>query len=181
MQLRSKTGFAAVERDEILELGRLASRRGVPLIINDDAPLAAALVEELGTDHVGLHLGQEDLADYGDTPDAQPPGYWGLSTHDLDQVARTGRGSMTYLGFGPVFATSTKSNAEATVGLEKLQSACWSSVHPVVAIGGIDAARGTECLEAGAAAVACVSALIADSPVRIEARCGEFLSTLMMR
>ena len=88
---------------------------------------------------------------------------------------------MSYLGFGPIFATSSKTNAEAVVGLETLQSACYSSLHPVVAIGGINAERGTECLEAGAAAVACISALIADSPVRIEAKCGEMLSTLMMR
>jgi thiamine-phosphate pyrophosphorylase len=181
LQLRSKSGFGAVEREELLELGRLATRRGVPLIINDDAQLAAALGEELGEGSVGLHLGQEDFADYAGTHDTEPPGCWGLSTHNLEQVGRTGRGSMTYLGFGPVFSTATKANPEPTVGLEILQSACRSSVHPVVAIGGIDAVRGTECLEAGAAAVACVSALIADSPVRIEAKCGEVLATLMMR
>jgi thiamine-phosphate pyrophosphorylase len=130
---------------------------------------------------VGLHLGQEDFKAFGESPRDEPPGYWGLSTHNLDQVAKTGRGSMTYLGFGPIFSTSSKANAEAVVGLETLQSACYSSLHPVVAIGGIDGARGTECLEAGASAVACISALVADSPIRIESKCGELLSMLMMR
>ena len=181
LQLRSKAGFDGVEDDELLELGRLASKKGVPLIVNDDAALARRLADELGDEAVGLHLGQEDFVAYGETPAAEPPGYWGLSTHNLDQVGRTGRGSMTYLGFGPIFATSSKVDAADRVGLETLQSACYSSLHPVVAIGGINAERGTECLEAGAAAVACISALIADSPIRVEAKCGEILATLMMR
>lgn len=90
------------------------------LIVNDDAVVAA----EFG---LPVHLGDGD----GHT---QLP--HGRSTHTLAQVEAV-RGAL-YIGFGPVFATSTKQSPWAPRGTALLAEAVRRSPRPVVAIGGID-------------------------------------------
>jgi thiamine-phosphate diphosphorylase len=183
LQVRSKTGFAGVDEEQLAELAELAAKKGVPFILNDDLVACEQIREQLPDARVGVHLGQEDLATLGGEAarSSEQLGYWGLSTHNLKQLEATRLSSAAYLGFGPVFATQSKVDTEPVAGLELLERACRSSLHPIVAIGGLDADRGLACLGAGAVAVACISALVADSAVRIESRCGELLATLMMR
>ncbi|HEU5459452.1 MAG TPA: thiamine phosphate synthase, partial [Pyrinomonadaceae bacterium] len=72
-----------------------------------------------------------------------------------------------YIAIGPVFETATKSDTSPTLGLQGLQAVrkVVGDV-PLVAIGGVSHANAREVIEAGADAVAIISALLID-PDRI--------------
>lgn len=124
------------------------------VIVNDDVAVAKASGAH------GLHLGQED----GDLSRARaelgPDVLIGRSTHDLGQVAAAAAEGADYIGFGPVFATSTKALADPVVGLSGLAAACASSVLPVVAIGGITLADLPAVQASGAHGWAVISDLL---------------------
>jgi thiamine-phosphate pyrophosphorylase len=139
------------------------------LVINDRPDIAAILARET-TLHLGLHLGQDDLPPTLARAIVGPDVVIGYSTHDLDQVREAATLPVDYLGFGPVFPTSTKLNPDPTVGLDGLAAAIAATHLPIVAIGGLDAPRAKACLEAGAQAVAVVSALFAGPAERLGTR-----------
>jgi thiamine-phosphate pyrophosphorylase len=180
IQLRSK--HARLEPALVHELGGRCAAAGVPLIINDDLDLALAGIDGV----TGVHLGQGDLDRLGLGAGTRQQtrellrerGLWlGVSTHDLAQLHDTiVMLAPDYVGFGPVFATSSKSEHEPVVGLEGLARACSASTVPLVAIGGIGLEHAAEIAELGAAAIAVIGALIPgpheDEPVEIiRARC----------
>jgi len=154
IQVRDKSTPA---RELLLDLKRcaeFADSKNVTLIVNDRCDLV------LSCDAAGVHLGQEDLP-----PDAArvllgPNKIIGLSTHSLKQVHRSSVMPVQYIGFGPVYATPSKEDPSPVVGLDGLARACRASTKPVVAIGGISLDQVAEVLQAGAASVAVISALM---------------------
>jgi len=66
-----------------------------------------------------------------------------------------------YLGVSPVFATPTKTDTRGAWGLEGLAKIRAFSRHPLVAIGGINAANAEAVCRAGADSLAVVSAICA--------------------
>jgi thiamine-phosphate pyrophosphorylase len=160
---------------ELLECARMARevtrKAGVLLIINDRIDIAAAV----GAD--GVHLGQTDLplADARALRDRLAPDrpfLIGISTHDTSQVAAAVEGGADYLGFGPVFQTTTKRNPDAVQGPAGLRvAAAQAAPVPVVGIGGITAETAVHVAAAGAAAACCISAVNgASDPVRVARR-----------
>jgi thiamine-phosphate pyrophosphorylase len=154
VQIRDKATPAAELLSDMRRCAEFASKHGVMLLINDRCDLA------LSCDACGVHLGQEDLP-----PDAARAilgraKVIGYSTHTPAQVRRAIRLPVDYIGFGPVFATSTKEKPSAVVGLDGLRGACRLSSKPVVAIGGIGLEQVRDVMEAGASAVAVISALM---------------------
>jgi thiamine-phosphate pyrophosphorylase len=157
LQLRAKeTGaraFAAAAR-RMLPLCRAA---GVPFCVNDRLDVALAV----GADVV--HLGQDDLP----LPDAlavrvaagRPHLVVGYSTHNAGQASAAADAGADYIGFGPVFATSSKLNPDPVVGLSQLADICRAVSIPVVAIGGIAPDQASLVVQAGASAVAIISAV----------------------
>lgn len=154
VQLRAK-GWTTVDRTAAARaLAGEAEARGALLVVNDDLEAASRAGAH------GLHLGQDD----GDLALARrvlgPAALLGRSTHDLLQVDRACAEGADYLGFGPVFPTRTKADADPTVGLEHLALAVRRSSLPVVAIGGIDAARLGAVQATGVHGWAVISALL---------------------
>ncbi|HEU4597475.1 MAG TPA: thiamine phosphate synthase, partial [Pyrinomonadaceae bacterium] len=147
--------------------------RGARLVVNDRVDIALAV----GAD--GVHLGQDDLR-----PDAArallgEEAIIGFSTHDLRQAAEAALMPVTYIAFGPIFATSSKENPERIVGLEGLRRAreAVGERVPLVAIGGITREQALSVLEAGADSVAVIGALVSgDEPSSITFRTREFFS-----
>ena len=173
VQLREKHLSPREFYREAAEALRVARARGARLVINDRADIALAV----GAD--GVHLGQDDLR-----PDAArrllgEAAVIGFSTHDLAQAARAARMPVTYIAFGPVFATSSKENPERIVGLEGLRRArdVIGDRIPLVAIGGITRGNARSVLEAGADSVAVIGALVSQTgdPSSITLRTREFL------
>jgi len=144
-------------REFFLDLERCrqyAETHNMTLILNDrsDLVLSAGLA--------GVHLGQDDLP-----PDAAralvgKKRIIGYSTHTLAQARSSRNLPVDYIGFGPVYATATKTNAGNAAGLKKLASICRAATAPVVAIGGIGLEEIRPVLEAGAASAAVISAIM---------------------
>jgi len=144
-------------RDYLVDLRRCveyASRFGVRIIVNDRCDLALLSGAE------GVHLGQDDLPPTAARKVLGNKTLLGFSTHSLQQVRQSNRLPIQYIGFGPVFATSTKPHHAPVVGLTALRRACNLSERPVVAIGGIGLEHIRPVLEAGAASAAVISALM---------------------
>lgn len=135
VQLRCK-GASTAERIELARrLVPMAEQRSALLILNDDLEAAARSGAH------GLHLGQGDgpLAIARDR--LGPSRLIGRSTHTLAQVEAAVAEGADYLGFGPVFATTSKPDADVVVGLAGLEAAVITSTLPIVAIGGITEER----------------------------------------
>jgi len=141
VQLRVKSST-----EEIVAAGRGFRALGTVFVVNDDVDAAL----ELGAD--GVHLGQSD-------PGAERARARGLL---LGRSATTFEEAVAadadYLGVGPVWATPSKEDAAAPLGLAGLERICRAVSVPVVAIGGIDASNAGDCIRAGAAGVAVVRA-----------------------
>ena len=131
-----------------------AASKGVTLIVNDRCDLV------LASGAMGVHLGQDDLPPEAARAILGRGKIIGWSTHSRAQVANCRDLPVDYIGFGPVYATSSKENPLPVVGLQGLAQACKASPVPVVAIGGIGLEQVRAALQAGAASVAVISALM---------------------
>jgi thiamine-phosphate pyrophosphorylase len=135
-------------------LRQAATEMGSLLIVNDRCDLAMAV------DADGVHLGQEDLPIAYARRLLGPGKIIGLSTHTMPQVREAVSAQPDYIGFGPVFSTSTKADHDPVVGLEGLRAARALTTLPMFAIGGITAESSRRVMEAGADGVAVISAIL---------------------
>ncbi len=84
----------------------------------------------------GVHIGQEDDS-FEKIKARYPLLKIGLSTHNTEQVEKASLLDLEYIGFGPVFKTSTKKDHSPVVG-NIVEKAVLLSRHSVVFIGGIN-------------------------------------------
>ena len=150
-----------------------------PLLwINDNAAIAAALPASgaRGGFSVGLHLGQDDLPPAAARLSVPPACPIGRSTHGRAQAAEAEADpAVDALAIGPVFGTTTKERPDPAVGLAGVAEARGIASKPLIGIGGIDAEGAPRVVEAGADAVAVVSAL---DPQNLAASCRRLLRAL---
>jgi thiamine-phosphate pyrophosphorylase len=156
MQLRWKDAEKSELRDCAAAF-RKARRSSLHCILNDHALLA----RELGFD--GVHLGRLDMPIVEARTLLKAEAIIGLSTHNASEVVAAHQAGADYIAIGPVFATSTKADAEPVVGLEGVRAARALTNKPLVAIGGITLENAARVREAGADSVAAISALFGDS------------------
>ena len=139
--------------------------------INDRTAIAAALPAAHG-----LHLGQDDLPPAVARLSLLRHCRIGRSTHSREQAVEADRDpAVDALAIGPAFGTATKDQPDPVVGLAGVAAARAVTAKPLIAIGGIDAERAPRVIEAGADAVAVISAL---DPYRLEASCRLLLRAL---
>ena len=135
------------------ELRELCGKRGIPFIVNDDLELAKTLKAD------GLHLGQGD----GDPREARrvlgPGRIIGVSTHNLREALEAQAAGADYIGFGAMFPTASK-DVEHLPGPEILAAVRGQISIPIVAIGGITRDNGAGVIDAGADALAVISAVL---------------------
>lgn len=168
IQLRLKLASAAVACAQTRALLAAIGSRGMRLIVNDRADIAA--ITEAG----GVHVGQEDLPVEAARKICGAWRWVGVSTHNLEQLREADRTSADYIAVGPVFPTATKGNPDPVVGLDFIRAARGLTRKPLVAIGGITVERSEDVFRAGADSVAVIRDLIsADDPV---ARVREYLA-----
>jgi len=134
------------------------------VIVNDRVDVARI------TGAAGVHLGQSDIGVVEARRILGPDRIIGFSTHNLDQALAASKLPADYIAVGPIFPTSTKSDAEPVVGLEKLATICKAVQKPVVAIGGIRLENAAEVLAAGPHSIAVVSDLLAAADIRARVR-----------
>jgi thiamine-phosphate pyrophosphorylase len=165
LQLRAKSASAREVLALLRQLAPLCKQAGVPLVCNDRPDLAVLA----GADMV--HLGQDD-APIELVRGLFPSLRIGLSTHTVAQLEQALATKPAYVAFGPIFATASKKDHAAVVGVEGLRSAAVLARRagvPLVAIGGISQARAHEIVP-HADAVAVIGALVADDAREIGAR-----------
>lgn len=100
-------------------------------IVNDHPDIATAVQAD------GVHVGQNDLPPEKVRKIVGPKMLVGLSTHNLVQVEKANFEPVDYIGFGPLFHTTSKADPDPVVGSQMLLNASKISKMPIVAIGGI--------------------------------------------
>jgi thiamine-phosphate pyrophosphorylase len=125
--------------------------RAVPLVINDRLDVA------LASGAAGVHLGADDLP-VAAARRIAPPGFVIGASVGSDAEVAGSRGA-DYVGIGPVYATGSKADAGAKIGVAELARLAALCALPAVAIGGIDASNAREAIDAGANGVAVISAI----------------------
>lgn len=153
IQLREKEMSKGEFFKEALSLIKLFSKYKVLFIINDYVDIA------LTVDAHGVHLGQEDIPLREARKILGKDKIIGISTHSLKQALDSEREGADYIGFGPIFHTTTK-NAGEPKGIDALREIKKHIKIPVVAIGGIAIENATQVLKTGADAIAVAGGIL---------------------
>ncbi len=164
VQYRDKSADVARRHEQASELAALCRRFGVPLIVNDDLRLA----DLAGAD--GVHLGRDDASVREARIILGPQKLVGVSCYQSPDLARAAQAAgADYVAFGSFFASPTKP-AAPRASLDLLREAAPAIHLPIVAIGGITPANAPALIDAGADAIAVLSALFDTPDVRASAQ-----------
>jgi len=150
VQLREKDLPAARLLDLARELVPICNAASAPLLVNDRTDVAIAA----GAD--GVHLPSQGL------PVAQarsllgPAKLVGVSCHRPSEIAEAHVAGADFALFGPVWDSPGK----IAQGLAALKEAVRASPLPVLAIGGVTPETARLAMDAGAAGVACIRAVL---------------------
>jgi len=154
IQLRAKE----MSTREMFQFGqalhKMTQAAGLPLIINDRLDLALALEAE------GVHVGQNDLPASLVRCLLGPNRILGVTAETIAQAQQAEQEGADYLGSATVYPTFSKADAPKPIGVVALAAVVQAVKIPVVAIGGITLANAAAPIEAGAAGVAVISAII---------------------
>ncbi|MDO8810521.1 MAG: thiamine phosphate synthase [Gallionella sp.] len=157
LQYRNKIADVVLRLEQAEALRGLTREFSAPLIINDDVMLAQQV------DADGVHLGGAD----GSVADARARlgsgKIIGVSCYNRLPLAHEAvRQGADYVAFGSFFSSTVKPDA-AVATPDLLRQARRELAVPLVAIGGITVQNGAQLLEAGANALAVISAVF-DTP-----------------
>ena len=154
VQYRNKDEGMNKVYQQALGLRKIASDAGMAFIVNDRCDVGLAVEAD------GVHLGQSDLPISLARELMGPNCLIGLSTHSPEQVIEATEQGADYIGFGPIFPTTTKENPEPVVGIDGLIKVRSLTSLPIVAIGGIPSDSVSKIVAAGANAVAVASGVL---------------------
>lgn len=160
VQLREKDAPTGEFVQLAMRLKEMLRPFGVPLIINDRVDVALAVDAE------GVHIGQSDMPYEIARKLLGHDKIIGLSVESMDDVLRANELDVDYIGISPVYGTPTKTDTAEPFGLEGLRKAVSMSVHPTVAIGGMNASTIGEVISSDVDGVAVVSAICSASSPR---------------
>lgn len=155
VQVRAKGCTDRVLHDFARAVVEVCRPAGVTCLVNDRVDVALAV----GAD--GTHLGEHDLPLAAARRVAGPGHLLGGTARDPERARLLVAEGADYLGVGPAFATTTKTGLPDPIGPAGVAAVATAVPVPVVAIGGVTAARVGELLAAGAAGVAVVGAVSA--------------------
>jgi len=168
VQYRNKSADATLRREQGAALLAVCRAVRVPLIINDDLDLAAALEAD------GLHLGRDDVPVAAARKRLRRGSLVGASCYDrLDLAVSARSAGADDVAFGSAFPSTPKPGA-TRAPLSLYRDAKARLDCPVVAIGGITSENARAVIEAGADAIAVISALFDAHDIERSAR--EFAS-----
>jgi thiamine-phosphate pyrophosphorylase len=154
LQLRCKiNGLTAYEFIDSWMPALREHCKDTAIIINDRVDLALYFEAD------GVHMGQDDLPIHLCRKLLGTKSIIGLSTHNLTEIRSAEETTADYIGFGPVFTTSTKTDAKTVQGLQALAAAQKATSLPIVAIGGIGIEQLPDIKKTETAAAAIISGL----------------------
>lgn len=159
VQLREKDASTGEFIELAFRLKAILKPYGIPLIINDRVDVALAV------DADGVHIGQSDMPYEIARKLLGPDKIIGLSVESFEDIEVANGLDVDYVGISPVYGTPTKTDTAEPFGLEGLRKAVELSVHPTVAIGGMNASTIGEVIAAGTDGVAVVSAICSSEKI----------------
>ena len=163
LQWRDKARDKGEQLPQARSIHQLCREQGALFIVNDHVDLALACAAD------GVHLGQKDLPVNAVRPWA-PAGFLiGVSTNNAEEACQAERDGADYVAVGSIFPTGSKETTRPA-SPERLREVKQAVGIPVVAIGGISEENVAQALEAGADAVAVISAVCGAENVEEAAR-----------
>jgi thiamine-phosphate pyrophosphorylase len=153
IQFRQKQGSTGEMIEVARNMKRLCAEAGVTFIVNDRLDVAVAAEAD------GVHLGQEDFPIPMGREILGKDRIVGGSAATMEEAQKCLSEGADYVGFGPVFPTSSKDDAGPVSGIEILKQVVEAISVPIIAIGGISAENTSEVLSAGAHGIAVISAV----------------------
>jgi thiamine-phosphate pyrophosphorylase len=166
VQLRDKHSTTRAMVDEARALHSVLKPAGVPLLINDRVDVALAARAD------GVHVGQDDMAPADARRLLGKDAIIGLSIKSAGEAEAAPLEFLDYVAIGGVFATKSKDNTAAPIGVAGLREILRAvrarrPGFPVCAIAGINAHNAADVIGAGADGVSVISALsLAPDPGR---------------
>jgi thiamine-phosphate pyrophosphorylase len=153
IQFRQKAGSTRELIETASRMKKLCLEAGVVFIVNDRLDVAMASEAD------GVHLGQDDFP----IPLARTilgrDKIIGGSAVSLKESQKCLEEGADYVGFGPVYPTSSKDDAGPVSGIPLLKQVAETVSIPIIAIGGIGLDNIKEAIQAGAKGIAVISAV----------------------
>lgn len=154
IQYREKHKTWREKYEEAREIARLCHEQKATFIMNDSTDLAIAC----GAD--GIHVGQDDAPAHVVRQLAGPDVFIGVSTNTIEEMKQAQQDGADYVGFGPMFPTVSKKDADEVVTQEAKEFALHQFSLPVVTIGGISLSNIRGLYEEGFRSFAMISAIV---------------------
>lgn len=153
IQFRQKIGATREMIEIARQLKQLCAEAGITFLVNDRVDVAIA------ADADGVHLGQDDFP----IPLAREllgeSRIIGGSAATLEEARKCLAEGVDYIGFGPVYPTTSKADAGPVSGIELLKQVVEAVPLPIISIGGINVDNTVEVIRAGAHGIAVISAV----------------------
>ena len=130
VQIREKNISDCAMFELVQKCKLITDRYQMLLIVDDRLDIAMAA----GAD--GVHLGQEDFP-LTAARKLAPDMFFGVSTHNAEEIRKALADGCSYLNIGPMFPTRTKSVACGALGLEKIEELKSLVTCPFSVMGGI--------------------------------------------
>lgn len=161
VQLREKDCDTREFLEVAQKLKTLLTPLNIPLLINDRIDIALAI------DADGVHIGQSDMPYDIARKLLGPNKIIGLSVENMHDIEEANKLDVDYVGISPIYSTTTKTDTAQPFGLDGLKKAVKLSVHPTVAIGGMNQKTAYDVIKTGTNGIAVVSAICsAESPCK---------------
>lgn len=153
IQFRQKSGSTREMIETAREMQKICAENGVTFIVNDRVDVAIAAEAD------GVHLGQDDFP----IPLARKllgkDVIIGGSASTLEEARVCFSEGADYVGFGPVYPTTSKDDANPVTGIPMLKQVAEAVPLPIIVIGGVSAGNVPEVMNAGAHGIAVISAV----------------------
>ena len=165
IQFRQKGGATREMIRAAEQMQALCRKAGVTFVVNDRVDVAIACHAD------GVHLGQDDFP----IPLARKllgaEAIIGGSASSLEEARKCLLEGADYVGFGPVYATTSKEDAGPASGLGLLKQIVEAIPLPIIAIGGISRDNLPPLMRAGVHGIAVISAVCCQEDPKDAAKC----------
>ena len=153
IQYRQKRGSTREMIEVAREMKSICSKAGITFVVNDRIDIALAVKAD------GIHLGQDDFP----APLAREllgrERIIGGSAGSVEEARKCLSEGVDYIGFGPVYTTTSKDDAGPAVGIEIMKQVSDEIPLPIIAIGGVSPENTPDVIRAGAHGIAVISAI----------------------
>ncbi len=153
IQFRQKSGSTREMIEIARQMKRLCKDAGVTFIVNDRIDVAIAAEAD------GVHLGQDDFPIPLAREMLGESRIIGGSAATMDEARVCLSEGAEYVGFGPVYPTTSKEDAGPVSGIDILKQVVEAIPLPIIAIGSISAENTPQVMDAGAHGIAVISAV----------------------